>query len=297
MISIVPPRSGERTPTVARVPGEWFEWEWDETLFAGAAPYYSRDGSRTHPDSRTAFRSAFALDGRGRLLDVGCGPGTVTLLLAPLFAQVVGLDPDRGMIAEAQRLASEQDIENAQWVVSRAEDITADLGRFRVVTFAASFHWMVRETVASIALDLLDPKGVVVHVDNRHQECIPCAGAPMPPNAEIDELRRSYLGNERRAGRSLRISSPSGEETVFRNAGFTGPEVVDVPDGREITRTIDDVVAETFSMSSSTPHLFGDRLAAFEADLRNLLADPRRDGEFCVRLPDNRLNIWRPERR
>ena len=78
------------------------------------------DGSRTHPDSRTAFRSAFALDGRGRLLDVGCGPGTVTLLLAPLFAQVVGLDPDRGMIAEAQRLASEQDIGNAQWVVSRA---------------------------------------------------------------------------------------------------------------------------------------------------------------------------------
>jgi cyclopropane fatty-acyl-phospholipid synthase-like methyltransferase len=34
------------------------------------------------------------LDGNGRLLDVGCGPGVLTVRLAHLFRQVVGLDPD-----------------------------------------------------------------------------------------------------------------------------------------------------------------------------------------------------------
>ncbi len=29
------------------MPGEWFEWEWDETLFAGTAAYYDHEVSRT----------------------------------------------------------------------------------------------------------------------------------------------------------------------------------------------------------------------------------------------------------
>jgi 2-polyprenyl-3-methyl-5-hydroxy-6-metoxy-1,4-benzoquinol methylase len=45
---------------------------------------------------------ALALDGRGRLLDVGCGPGIVALELTSLFEEVVGLDADPDMIAEAK---------------------------------------------------------------------------------------------------------------------------------------------------------------------------------------------------
>jgi len=45
------------------------------------------------------------LDGNGRLLDVGCGPGVLTVRLAHLFAQAVGLGPDAGMLAEARRAA------------------------------------------------------------------------------------------------------------------------------------------------------------------------------------------------
>lgn len=42
-----------------------------------------------------------SVDGSGRLLDVGCGPGSLTLLLAPHFAQAFGIDPDAGMLSEA----------------------------------------------------------------------------------------------------------------------------------------------------------------------------------------------------
>jgi hypothetical protein len=102
-----------------------------------------------------------------------------------------------------------------------------------------------------------------------------------------------------RERQGIRNSSPNDEAVVFRAAGFTGPELVVVPDGRTVVRSTDDLVAETFSLSSMAPHLFGDRLAQFEADLRRLLAEASPDGGFAVRLPDNELKIWRipaPER-
>jgi SAM-dependent methyltransferase len=276
------------------VPGEWFEWEWDETLFAGAAAHYDRGRLPNAPELADAFEKALGLDGRGRLLDVGCGPGTVTLPLADLFQEVVGLDADTGMIQEARRLASERGVMNASWVQGRAEDLSADLGPFDVVTFAASFHWMDRPLVAGIIRRMLEPAGAVVHVDNRHQDGLaPDHALPAPPVERIAELRRAYLGEDRRAGQGIRNSSPGDEAAVFRAAGFAGPELVVVPDGRRIVRSADDLVAETFSLSSTAPHLFGDRLSQFEADLRRVLAEASPDGAFAVRLPDNELNIWR----
>jgi SAM-dependent methyltransferase len=242
------------------VPGEWLEWEWDETLFAGVAAYYDRGRLPSAPGLADAFGKALGLDGRGRILDVGCGPGTVTLPLAGPFQEVVGLDADAGMIQEAQRLAVERGVMNARWVQGRAEDLPADLGTFGVVTFAASFHWMDRPLVAGIIRTMLEPDGAVVHVDNRHQDGLVAGHAlPAPPAERIAELRSAYLGEDRRAGQGIRNSSPSDEAAVFRAAGFAGPEIVVVPDGRTIVRSPDDLVAETFSLSSTAPHLFGDR--------------------------------------
>jgi hypothetical protein len=47
------------------------------------------------------------------------------------------------------------------------------------------------------------------------------------------------------------------------------------------------------SSSSSAPHLFGDRIEAFESDLRAILLEASPEGLFSVRLPDNTLDIWR----
>lgn len=273
------------------------DWEWDETLFAGAAPYYDRGRLPYAPGLAEALRDALELDGRGRLLDVGCGPGTVTLLLAHLFEQAIGLDADPAMLAEARRLANERGVTNATWVHQRAEALTTALGAFRVVTFAASFHWMDRPKVAAVVRDMLVPGGVLVHIDNHHQDGVTGATPlphPPPPDEAIAELRREFLGSQRRAGSSVRESSPGDEDSVFRAAGFLGPERVPVEDGRVLDRTVDDVVAATFSLSSTAPHLFGARLPAFEARLRALLRDASPSGLFAVRLPDNELKIWRP---
>jgi SAM-dependent methyltransferase len=151
-----------------------------------------------------AFEEALSLNGTGRLLDVGCGPGTIALRIAGLFAEVVGVDADGDMIAEARRLSIERGVVNAIWVHMRAEALPADLGVFRMVTFAASFHWMDRPIVARTAREMLDPAGVVVHVDNRHQDSLARSSLPAVPRAEIDDLRRRYLGPGRRAGAAIR---------------------------------------------------------------------------------------------
>jgi SAM-dependent methyltransferase len=277
------------------VPGEWFEWEWDETLFAGAAAHYRSGRLPYAPDLADTFAHGLGLDGQGLLLDIGCGPGTLTLQLARFFRAVVGLDPDAGMIREARDLAAREGVVNATWLLRRAEELPAGIGPVRVATFAASFHWMDRPLVASTVRRMLEPGGAVVQIDNRHQDSLaPVAGLPSPPRGRIDALRRSYLGHDRRAGRSIRNSSPGDEADVFRAAGYMGPERVVVPDGRVVTRSIEDLVHETFSMSGTAPHLFGARLAEFESDLRRLLDEESAGGPFAERLPDNELQIWRP---
>ena len=65
-------------------------WTWDPTLYAGSAQFYAH-GRVAYPDSLAdALTDELGLDGTGRLLDVGCGPGSLTLLLADRFAAVVG---------------------------------------------------------------------------------------------------------------------------------------------------------------------------------------------------------------
>ena len=58
------------------------------------------------PELAERLTELLELDGTGRLLDVGCGPGSLTLLLADRFASAVGVDADAGMLAEAERLAA-----------------------------------------------------------------------------------------------------------------------------------------------------------------------------------------------
>ena len=281
--------------------GGWETWSWDASLFAGAAEYYEQGRLPYAPGLADAFARSLVLDGQGRLLDVGCGPGTVTLRLAPLFQAVVGLDPDPEMLAQASQVATARGIGNATWVRMRAEDLPAGLGSYRAVTFAASFHWMDRPRVASAVAAMLDQGGAAVQIDAPAYRVDELAAEamrgtlpfPPPPDDALDQLRSQYLGSDRRAGQGIRNTSPDGEDRVFQDAGFLPAQTVIVPDGRAVERTADDLVAKVFSLSSTAPHLFGDRQGDYERDVREILAAASPSGRFSVRLPDNILRIWR----
>jgi SAM-dependent methyltransferase len=271
--------------------------EWDAKLYEGSAPYYAR-GRVPYPGAMaSALRDELALDGTGRLIDVGCGPGSVALLLAPLFAEVVGVDPDPGMIAEAETEAARREVTNARWVEMPAEDLPGDLGSFRVATFAQSFHWMDRMKVASTVRGTLQAGGHWVHVNATTHRGVPDASdlplsPPPPPHSEIKDLVHEYLGPVRRAGgRTLDAGTPFGEDAVMPEAGFSGPRRVTVA-GHLYERSEDEVVASVFSLSWAAPHLFGERVGEFETALRRLLRRTSPEGKFAERTREIELVIW-----
>jgi SAM-dependent methyltransferase len=268
----------------------------DKSLFGGCARYYRAGRLPYAPEIATAFEKEFRLDGTGRLLDVGSGTGEVALLLAPLYAEVVGVDPDEEMIEEARAEAERQGYRNARWVTARAEELPLNLGTFRTATFAQSFHWMDRKRVAATVREMLEPGGAWVHVDTKTHIGAP-ADEPLrhqqPPRAEINALVQAYLGPVRRAGQgALPGGTPSGEDEIIAAAGFEGPRRRFIPGGRVIERSEDEVVASVFSVSSSAPHLFGAGLPEFERDLRALLRRVSPDGRFCEVSNPIQLFIW-----
>ncbi len=271
-------------------------WEWDETLFAGTAAYYVQGRPPYAPGLADRLADALALDRRGRLLDIGCGPGVIALLLADRFDEVIGLDPDRGMLEEAARSAEASEIGNARWVLARAEELPLDLPPVRLATFAQSFHWMDRQLVARTVLGMLEPGGAVAHISDlktpRSWSSAP--PFPEPPYRAIQDLVRHYLGPLRRAGRgTIAGESPSGEAAIFTEAGFLGPELLVIEGNEPLVRTADDLVAWVYSLSSSTPYLLADRRASFESELRAVLHQASPAGFFADLPPATEVYIWR----
>jgi len=79
---------------------------------------------------------------------------------------------------------------------------------------------------------------------------------------------------------------------IYRAAGFTGPERFEVPD-RTAQRTVEEIAASVYSLSSASPHLFGDRLEQFDTELRGLLAQTAEHGCFSEQMRSITLDIWR----
>lgn len=277
-------------------PGADQAWAWDPSLYAGSAKYYAV-GRVAYP-SQLAVQlvEVLQLDRAGVLLDVGCGPGSLTLLLAPYVGEAIGVDADADMLAEASRLSVQQQVTNAVWRHLRGEDLPADLPRPSLVTFAQSFHWMDRPKVATAVRRMLLPGGALVHVGaTTHQGIHSEIQLPYrrPPRQAIEQLVQRYLGPQRRAGQGvLGAGTPRDEDDVYAAAGFDGPERHEVP-GRVVERTAGEVIASVYSLSSSAPHLFGDRLTAFDEQLGQLLADASDEGRFAEQMRSITLSIWR----
>ncbi|MFD0636217.1 class I SAM-dependent methyltransferase [Catenulispora yoronensis] len=274
-------------------------WQWDETLFAGTAAFYRRGRIPYAPGTAEVIAKVLAADSTQRVLDVGCGPGTIGVSLAPYFGEVVGLDPDPEMIAEAELWADGAGVAHrTSWLRMRAEDLPAGLGTFDAVTFGQSFHWVDRDLVPATIYAMLRPGGALVHIAEWKNEMRTAEGLPHPaaPYTAIEDLVRQYLGPVRRAGQgTLPHGTPGDEAAVLARAGFDGPDQHIVRGGQHLVRTEDDVVAGTFSLSYAAPHLFGALRDAFEAELRRLLRDESPSGLFSERQPSAEVRIWYTE--
>lgn len=269
--------------------------KFDPQAFEGTAEYYSIGRPPYSELLADTISRELSLDHRGRLLDVGCGPGVLVLELACLFREVLGLDPNAGMLREGQRLCQQVGVDNVRWVQALAEDIPVlGVGSFRVVTFGQSFHRVRRLEVAEIVYDLLEPGGSLVlishEVDGRPQPDGP--GYPRVPHEEIRELVVSHLGEGTRHYLTCwNEGHPARFEDTLSQTRFRSSRTVYAPGRPGLIRDIDSVVADCFSKSYSAPRLFGEDRAEFESDLRSLLRQHSSTGLFWDWPGDTELVI------
>jgi SAM-dependent methyltransferase len=256
---------------------------YDPTIYCGSAAHYRRGRPAYSADLEATLSETVDLDGGGRLLDAGCGPGILAVRLAGLFDEVVGLDPDPDMLAEARRAAAADGIDNIRWVQALAEDLPdVAAGPYRLVTFGQSFQWTREDSVAEVVFDLLEPGGalaLIMHtVEGRTRP--PNPGYPEIPHGELTALVEKYLGSRRRAGQGYSAVRTHRFEDVLVRTRFGAPRSIFAPGRPDVVRDTESVVSGYLSMSSSAPHLFADRLEDFAGEARRLLMAHSSTGLF-----------------
>ncbi|MFN8557363.1 MAG: methyltransferase domain-containing protein [Dehalococcoidia bacterium] len=239
--------SADRTPTT--------------DLFTGTAHYYARYRAPYPAEVLDLLTAEFRLDGTGRLLDLGCGTGQIALPLHDRFDEVVALDNDPGMIAEAEAQGRAAAVTNVRWLVLPAEQIGSDLGRFRLVTIGSAFHWMNRPLVLERCHALLTDDGGVALLDMSS-----FWGGSRPWEQAVVRVVQRWLGSERRAGAGSFPGGGPRHHEVLEQAAFK-----DIRRGTVTLRRawdIPSIIGHLYSTSYCNRALLGDNVAAFEADLR-----------------------------
>ncbi len=240
----------------------------DTKLFRGTAKYYSKYRAGYPKEFFDYITQHFCLQKNGRLLDLACGTGQLTIPLARNFKEVIGLDQEQEMLDEAEIEAKKSATENVSWILSRAEDISFELGRFNLITIGTAFHWMERDNVLKKAYDLIEDKGVLLIVSNISDN--PGSQGWTHEEDAWKEARkkivRKYLGERRRAGNTLYAPSDRKFKDHLVQSQFGNCEEKVFTHTK--TWNLEEVINHLYSTSYASKALLGDKITSFEADLK-----------------------------
>jgi ubiquinone/menaquinone biosynthesis C-methylase UbiE len=239
-------------------------------IFKGTAQYY-RQFRRPYPEELFSdLIDYYHLDGKGRLLDLGCGTGELTVPLSKNFQGAIGIDPNPEMLLEAEARAKEANISNVEWIKQRAEEIDRSLGNSRLTTAGVSFHWMNQQLVLRKIYEMTDKDGGMAIIGDMS----PVRGKEKTEGWKVKrkELIIKYLGEERRAGDHLHkefIPEKKPFEDLIPESSF---KTFDLKTYEYTTeRNIDEIVGFLYSTSYANKRLFGDKAEEFEKELRTEL--------------------------
>ena len=245
----------------------------DPLPFDEAAPYYHLRAPYA-PEALDHVCEAFGLGALSRVLDLGCGIGTLAIPFSRKVGAVTAIDRNRFMLDEGRRRAKAEARANITWLCLPAEEVTADLGQVDAVVMGQSFHWMQRDKVlANLAPMIREGGGLALigpSLKLRDESWEPI----------LYPILARYLGP--RAPLPRPDPEPANEPALRRSAAFADFHsrffII------EFERDIASIVGCVYSMSYSPRSTFGDRLTAFETEAEAALLAANPGGVFRERL-------------
>jgi SAM-dependent methyltransferase len=228
--------------------------------FASTVAYYES----ARPPYGAAFFARVAetlgLDGSERLLDVGAGPGILALGFAPYCREVVGVDPEPGMVEAARGAADRAGLE-ATFIEGRFEEVAARLGAFDLVTIGRAIHWLDPEPARAALERALAPRGSVL-----------VCGA-----SSVKDGRNPWLETFNAVRDRWRGGRPSRDHhSFFADGRFTPTRTIRVEGTYAVS--VERLLERVLSMSTSSSERLGDEIPAMKSAMREALAPFVSDG-------------------
>ncbi|WP_263855601.1 class I SAM-dependent methyltransferase [Amycolatopsis eburnea] len=179
------------------------------------------------------------------VLNLGCGTGQLTRVLAARAGAVLGMDPEPAMLEQARRATP---LPNVSWLLGADTDVGALLplfgnGRLAAVTVAQALHWMDHERLFSAVRPLLRPGGGIAVVTN---------GEPLwlqdtAWSAALRDVVSAYLGTPLHSTCGTDEASQERYAAALAAAGYAVDlRVVDYA----TTLTVEQIVGGVFSAMS-----------------------------------------------
>jgi ubiquinone/menaquinone biosynthesis C-methylase UbiE len=245
----------------------------DPMPFDEAAPYYHLRAPYA-PEALDYVCEAFGLDARSRVLDLGCGIGTLTIPFSRKVGAVLAVDRNPAMLAEGKRRGDAERRANITWLCMTAEAVTDALGMVDAAVMGQSFHWMHRDTVLANLAPMIRAGGGIALIGPSLRLRVEST------EAILDPILARYLGP--RGSLERPDPEPANEPALLRSAHFSGFHarffIV------EFKRDIASVIGHVYSMSYSPRSKFGDRLGAFEREAEAALRAANPGGMFRERI-------------
>lgn len=210
-----------------------------------------------------------------RLLDLGCGPGRVALVLAPYFRQTWAVDPEKEMLDEGRRRTPTDLSESICWICNSAEALRAEIGSFHLVTIGEAFHRMDQRTVATQVRRWLVPGGWVAILGYEHI----WHGTEDWKRAVCDVLDRYHKAQPSAVFREAVTESVMTFEDVLRATGYRDVQRRDYHQSR--IWSADELLGYLYSVSIYSKRKLGNRVTSFERDVRRALQEADASGKYA----------------
>jgi SAM-dependent methyltransferase len=237
--------------------------------FASTASLYEQLRPPYPPEFFRSVAETLALSKRDALIDLGTGPGLLALGFAPYVGRIVGVDPERSMLAAAQEAAARAG-QDFTLIEGKAENLPEDIGRFEIVTIGRALHWMERGATLKLLERIVAADGAILicasfaAVDGRN---------PWLDTYDTTRKKWADAGLEPASGRGSRVRRDLA--AFLDGSPFHLASQIKVETRHAIG--IGDLARRVLTYSSSSPAALGNKVDAMLADVEAQLAPFSRD--------------------